>query len=122
MNTLAPNELIVEVIVPRQANRSVYLKAMDRATWAYALVSVAAAAEITDGVLRNVRIVLGAVGNTPMRALQAEAMVEGQPFEENRVRQAAEAAIADAQPLEHNRYKLPLTRNLVAQALRDLMQ
>ncbi len=122
MHTLAPNELIVEVIVPRRANRSVYLKAMDRATWAYALVSVAVAAQVNDGVLRNVRIVLGAVANTPVRSLQAEAIVEGQPFGESLARQAGEAAIADAQALEHNRYKLPLTRNLVAQALRDLMQ
>lgn len=120
LHTLAPNELIVAVELPPSAGRSVYLKAMDRATWAYALVSVAAVAEISAGVARNVRIVLGGVANTPVRVGAAEALIEGQALSEALVRRAGEAAIADAQPLAHNRYKLPLARNLVAQALRDL--
>lgn len=120
LHTLAPNELIVEVVVPKTRARSVYLKAMDRAVWAYALVSVAAVAEITGGVARNVRIVLGGVANTPVRATAAEAIAEGQALHENVVKEAGRAAIEGAQPLEHNRYKLPLARNLVAQALRDL--
>lgn len=120
LHTLAPDELIVAVEVPATRSRSVYLKAMDRATWAYALASVAVAAELADGVARNVRIVLGGVANTPVRASAAEALVEGQALSETLLRQAGEAAIAGAQPLAHNRYKLPLARNLVAQALRDL--
>lgn len=120
LHTLAPDELIVAVELPATRSRSVYLKAMDRAVWAYALASVAVAAELVDGTARNVRIVLGGVANTPLRSDAAEAVVEGQPLSEALLRQAGEAAIATAQPLEHNRYKLPLVRNLVAQALRDL--
>jgi xanthine dehydrogenase YagS FAD-binding subunit len=118
--TLSPDELIVEVQVPKPQGRSVYLKAMDRAVWAYALVSVAVAARVTDGVANNVRIVLGGVANTPLRANEAEALLEGQPLSEDLLRRAGEAAIASAQPLEHNRYKLPLTRNLMMQALREV--
>lgn len=120
LHTLAPDELIVAVELPATRSRSVYLKAMDRATWAYALASVAVAAELVEGVARNVRIVLGGVANVPVRASAAEALIEGQVLIESLLREAGEAAIAEAQPLAHNRYKLPLTRNLVAQALRDL--
>ncbi len=123
LHGLGPNELIIEVHVPKSAapaQRSIYLKAMDRATWAYALVSVAVTAEVAADVLRNVRIVVGAVANTPMRATTAEALIEGQSLTEELIREAGRAAVADAAPLEHNGYKLPLTRNLVGQALRDL--
>jgi xanthine dehydrogenase YagS FAD-binding subunit len=120
MHTLAPDELIVAIELPATRSRSVYLKAMDRAVWAYALASVAVAAELTDGVARNVRIVLGGVANVPVRATEAEALVEGRALDEPLLRQAGEVAIAGAQPLAHNRYKLPLVRNLVAQALRDI--
>lgn len=122
LHTLAPDELIVEIQVPKTSARSVYLKAMDRATWAYALVSVAVAADLINGKARNVRIVLGGVANTPIRVLAAEALIENQPLSEDLLRRAGEAAVADAQPLAHNRYKLPLARNLVSQALRDLQR
>lgn len=120
-HTLADNELIVGVHLPRRNQRSRYLKAMDRAVWAYALVSVAVAAEIEQGVVRNVRIVLGGVANTPLRASTAEALVEGRALDAALARQAGEAASAPATPLAHNRYKVALLRRLVAQALLDLV-
>jgi xanthine dehydrogenase YagS FAD-binding subunit len=122
MQTLAANELITEIVVPATAERrSLYVKVMDRAVWAYALVSVAVVAAVVDDTLRDVRIVLGGVANTPVRATAAEALVEGQRLTDDLARQAGAAAIADARALEHNRYKLPLTRNVVGQALRDLL-
>lgn len=120
LHTLATDELIVAVELPATYRRSVYLKAMDRAVWAYALASVAVAADLSDGTARDVRIVLGGVANTPLRAQAAEALLEGQPLSEALLKQAGQAAIEGAQPLAHNRYKLPLVRNLVAQALRDI--
>jgi xanthine dehydrogenase YagS FAD-binding subunit len=120
LHTLAPDELIVEILVPATRQHSVYLKAMDRAVWAYALASVAAVADLTDGSARAVRIVMGGVANTPLRALEAEALLEGQPLTEDRLRQAGAAAVANVQLLQHNRYKQALTRNLVVQAFRDL--
>ena len=121
MHTLAPDELIVEIIVPASDSQSVYLKAMDRAVWAYALVSVAAAARVEQGRLHDLRIVLGGVANVPIRSTTVEELVEAQTIDEALLRRAGEAAIEDATPLEHNGYKLPLARNLVTQALRDLI-
>lgn len=121
-HTLAPDELIVAVQIPAASRRSVYLKAMDRAVWAYALVSVAVVAEVAAGFLQNVRIVLGGVANVPLRVPAAEAVIEGQAFSSDLAQRAGAAAIAAVQPLTHNRYKVPLIRNLVAQALRDLSE
>jgi xanthine dehydrogenase YagS FAD-binding subunit len=120
MHTLGPDELIVEIVVPATTQRSVYLKAMDRAAWAYALASVAVAADLSAGVARQVRIVIGGVANTPVRASEAEALLEGQSLTEELLRAAGVAAVANAQPLQYNRYKRTLARNLVTQALRDL--
>lgn len=120
LHTLGPDELIVEILVPASQRRSVYLKAMDRAAWAYALVSVAAVAEIVDGTARGVRVVVGGVANTPVRMTEVESLLEGQTLTDDLLRQAGQEAIAGAQPLQHNRYKLALTRNLVVQALREL--
>lgn len=121
LHTLEPEELIVEIIVPRSSSRSVYLKAMDRGAWAYALVSVAAAARVQARRVEELRIVLGGVANTPLRVTTAERLVEGQTLDEALIQRAGEAAIAGALPLRRNGYKLPLARNLVAQALRDLV-
>ena len=120
LHTLGPDELILEIIVPATTARSVYLKAMDRATWAYALGSVAALARVEGGRLSDVRIVLGAVANVPVRAPAAEAILEGQPFDAELARRAGQAAVEGAAPLAQNGYKIPLIRNLVTQAVRDL--
>jgi xanthine dehydrogenase YagS FAD-binding subunit len=120
MHTLGPDELIVEVVVPAPAGRSVYLKAMDRALWAYALASVAVVARADGGRLSDVRIVVGGVANVPLRATAAEALVEGQPLDDGLARRAGSAAVENAHSLAHNGYKLPLVRNLVTQALRDV--
>ena len=121
MHTLAPDELIVEVLVPPPSGRSVYLKAMDRAIWAYALVSVAVSGRVEQGRVHDARIVLGGVANVPVRCTAVEGLVEAQTIDEALLRQAGEAAIEGATPLEHNGYKLPLARNLVMQGLRDLI-
>jgi len=131
-HTLAPDELIVEVLLPaaaregptaqpgRPERRSRYLKAMDRAVWAYALASVAVVADVRGRALHNVHVVLGGVANIPLRAAEAEALLEGQAPDAALARRAGEAAVAAARPLEHNRYKVPLVRNLVAQAVTEL--
>lgn len=120
MHMLGLNEIITEIFVPATNARSVYLKAMDRAVWAYALASVAVAAEVVDGRLRDPRIVLGGVANVPIRLAAVEASVADQALTPALIEQAGQLAIEGMQPLEHNRYKLPLVRNLVRQALRDI--
>lgn len=120
LHTLAADELIAEVIVPVARGRSLYLKAMDRAAWAYALASVAVSARLEQGQMQDVRIVLGGVANVPLRASASESMVEGQTFDAEVARRAGVAALEGTAALEHNGYKLPLVRNLVTQALLDL--
>jgi xanthine dehydrogenase YagS FAD-binding subunit len=120
MHTLAPDELIVEIVLPPFEGRSVYHKAMDRATWAYALASVAATARLDNGRLRDVRIVVGGVANVPVRATAAETVLEGQHASADVITEAARAAVQGVQPLAHNAYKVSLVRNLVRQAVLDI--
>ncbi len=120
MNTLQPDELILEVTLPPFAGKSAYQKAMDRAVWAYALASVAIAAEVQSGKFQNVRIVVGGVANVPVRATAAEALLEGQSASEDVLRQVGRAALEGIHPLRQNAYKVPLVRNLVQQAVRDI--
>lgn len=118
-NTLGDNELITAVRIPTRPDgtRSTYLKAMDRKVWAFALVGVAVSIAVTDGAISHARIVLGGVANTPRRAREAEQALIGLRASDEAIAQAADAAVAGAQALEHNAYKIPLARALVVQAL-----
>jgi xanthine dehydrogenase YagS FAD-binding subunit len=117
-------ELITAVDVPKLpfATNSRYRKVRDRASYAFALVSVAAALDIVDGVVRDVRIVLGGVAPKPWRALRAEDVLRGAPATEVTFRRAAEAELADARPLPGNAFKVPLARNAIVRTLLDLLE
>ena len=121
-STIAPNELITEVRVPAPAPaagmHSVYLKAMDRKIWAFALVSVAVVMRVEAGRVAEARITLGGVANVPIRAVTAEQALIGAAPDEAAFARAAAGALEGAQPLAHNGYKLPLLRGLLTQALR----
>ena len=119
---LAPDELIVAVELPRNslAERSHYLKVRDRASYAFALVSVAAALDMEDGVVRDARIALGGVAHKPWRALEAEQILVGRRVDADSIRRAAEACVAGAKPLEHNAFKVELARRSVARALQTV--
>jgi xanthine dehydrogenase YagS FAD-binding subunit len=105
--------------MPPVSARSVYLKAMDRKIWAFALVSVAVMLRADGGTISDARVVLGGVANVPVRADAAERALSGSSPSEDVFARAAEAALEGAQPLDHNRYKLPLLRGLLTQALRQ---
>lgn len=122
-HTLRPAEIVTEVRVPEAslARRGVYLKQMERKTWAFALVSVAAAARVHGGQVTDVRLVLGGVAPLPWRAREAERVAEGTALDERVAAAAGEAAVAGAQPLEHNAYKIVLARELVRRALLRLV-
>ncbi len=116
---LQPNELVtrVRIATPAPEARGVYLKAMAREAWAFPLAS-AAVQGVWDGPMaREISIVLGGVAPIPWRARQAEDVVRGQPVDGGVARRAGEAALAGAQPLQHNGYKLELVRTLVERAL-----
>src|SRR5207237_261345 len=99
-----------------------YRKVRDRASYAFALVSVAAAIDVVDGRIRDARIALGGVAHVPWRATKAEAVLRGAEATEEVFRRAAEAELAEAQPLRENAFKVPLARNVLARTLLDLAQ
>ena len=83
---------------------------------------MAAALEVADGVVRDVRIALGAVAPVPWRAYRAEQALQGRPATEQAFGEAAEAELAQAQPLRDNGYKIPLVRNLIVRTLSELAE
>jgi xanthine dehydrogenase YagS FAD-binding subunit len=121
---LEPGELITAVDLPPLAfaAHSRYRKVRDRASYAFALVSVAAALDVADGIVRDVRLALGGVAPKPWRAWKAEAALRGAPATQEAFRRAAEAELADAQPLSGNAFKVPLARNLIVRTLLDLLE
>jgi xanthine dehydrogenase YagS FAD-binding subunit len=114
--------LITAVHLPPShfARRSVYHKARDRASFAFAIGSVAAALDLAGGVIRDVRLAYGAVAHRPWRASRAEETLRGRPFTAELAAHAADIELAAAHPLEHNAFKVPLIRNLTVRALTDL--
>ncbi|MEW5317291.1 MAG: hypothetical protein WDW38_008602 [Sanguina aurantia] len=114
---LEPGELITAVEIPALsfAARSTYRKVRDRASYAFALISIAAAIDIEDGVVKDIRLALGGMAAKPWRAWTAEAALKGQPATTENFRAAAEAELAAAQPLRDNGFKVALaTRTIVA--------
>jgi xanthine dehydrogenase YagS FAD-binding subunit len=118
-NNLQHGELITSIELPKSpfARNSYYLKVRDRASYAFALVAVAAALELDGGRVKQARVVLGGVAHKPWRSLEAEAALTGRPASEESFRQAAEAALKDAKPLAHNAYKVELGQRAVVRAL-----
>src|SRR5439155_6892481 len=121
---LEHGELITAVDLPPLsfAARSHYRKVRERASYAFALVSVAAAIDVADGMVRDVRIAFGGVAHVPWRAKKAEAVLRGAAATEEVFQQAADAELAEAQPLRDNAFKVPLARNVLVRTLLDLTQ
>jgi xanthine dehydrogenase YagS FAD-binding subunit len=115
---LKAGELITAITLPRAiAGRSSYRKARDRASYAFALVSVAAVLEVQDGVVKEVRIALGGVAHKPWRANAAEAALKGGPANEAAFRSAAQTELAAARGLHHNAFKIDLVERLITDTL-----
>jgi len=121
---LAPQELIVAVTLPplAVARHSRYVKVRERASFAFAVVSVAAALELQDGRVADVRLALGGVAHRPWRAWRAEELLRGRPAEERSFACAAEAELEQARPLRDNAYKVRLARNLIISTLSELAE
>ncbi|WP_431878652.1 FAD binding domain-containing protein [Amycolatopsis sacchari] len=119
---LRPGELITAVELPALpvAASSAYRKVRDRASYAFALVSVAAAVEVEHGMVREVRIALGGVAPKPWRAWTAEAALRGGSATPERFREAAEAELAAAVPLPGNAFKVELAQRTITAVLADL--
>ena len=121
---LEPGELITAVELPALpfAARSTYRKVRDRASYAFALVSVAAALELSDGTVKDVRLAMGGVAHKPWRAWKAEAALKGQPAREESFRAAAEAELSDAKALRDNAFKIELAKRTMTAVLKELME
>jgi xanthine dehydrogenase YagS FAD-binding subunit len=121
---LEHGELItaVELPPPPVGARSAYRKVRERASYAFALVSVAALLVLDGGVVRDARIALGGVAHKPWRASHAAAALRDAPATAERFRAAAEAELAAAHPLPGNEFKLPMARNTLVAVLRDLAE
>lgn len=119
---IAGDEIITAIRIPPHAvgARSTYLKAMERKVWAFALVGVAAVIQVADDQIADARLVLSGVAPVPWRAEVAERVLAGSAPSAGVIEQAAEAALAGAQPLANNGYKMPLAKALVRRALSTL--
>ena len=119
---LRPGELITAVELPPLplARRSTYRKVRDRSSYAFALVSVAAALEVEDGTIKDVRLALGGVAHKPWRALVAEALLRGQQPSEEVFRRAAEGELASARVLRDNAFKVELAKRTIVAVLSQL--
>ncbi len=118
-NSLEPGELIIAIDLPpnRFANNSCYLKVRDRASYAFALVSVAVGLEMRGTAIGKVNISLGGVAHKPWRASAAEAMLAGREASDTAFEAAAAEAVKEAKPLEHNRFKINLCHKAIVRAL-----
>jgi xanthine dehydrogenase YagS FAD-binding subunit len=122
--TLEHGELITAVDLPPLAfaPNSKYRKVRERASYAFALVSVAAALDVEDGTVRDVRLALGGVAHKPWRATKAEEALRDEPASEANFRAAADIELEDAEPLRDNAFKVPLARNIITRALLELSE
>jgi xanthine dehydrogenase YagS FAD-binding subunit len=118
-STLTPGELIEAIELPKSpfGTNSYYLKIRDRASYAFALVSVAAALEMDGDRIKQARVALGGVAHKPWRARAAEAALVGKPANEAAFTEAAQAELKSAKPLEHNAFKVPMAQHAIVRAL-----
>ncbi len=119
---LKAGELITAIELPAlpKGARSTYRKVRDRASYAFALVSVAAVLELEAGTVKEIRLALGGVAHKPWRARKAEDALRGGPANAQAFRAAAEAELTDAAPLRDNGFKIELTKRLITAVLEDL--
>ncbi|MFK0256410.1 FAD binding domain-containing protein [Streptomyces sp. NPDC090445] len=117
-----PGEIVTAVTLPpgRAGLPSRYRKARDRASYAFALASVAAVLDVAEGRVRHVALAFGGLAHRPWRAEAAEERLRGAAPTESAVREAVEAELDRAEPLRDNAFKVPLARNLACDVLNSL--
>lgn len=120
---LEPDELITAVDLPNVgwAKNSHYLKVRDRASYAFALVSVAAALEVEGGTIKTARIALGGVAHKPWRSKAAEEKLVGEKPDDATFKAAAHAALADAKGYQFNNFKIELAKRSIVRALNNVV-
>jgi xanthine dehydrogenase YagS FAD-binding subunit len=121
---LHPNEIITAIELPAQgfARNYSYLKIRDRLSYAFALVSVAAALELEGGTIKEARLALGGIAHKPWRDPAAEAAMRGQVANHTTFRHAADLLLRDAKGFEHNTFKIDLARRAIMRTLTQAAQ
>jgi xanthine dehydrogenase YagS FAD-binding subunit len=121
---LGPGDLITAVELPPLAfvRRSTYRKVRDRASFSFAVASIAAAVAVDNGAVRESRIAFGGLAHVPWRATRAEEALRGAPATAESFAAAADAELEQARPLRDNAFKVPLARNLLIATLTDLCE
>jgi NADPH-dependent glutamate synthase beta subunit-like oxidoreductase len=116
---LDPDELVTEIQIPKpkEGSRQNYLKFTLRNPIDFGIVSVASVISLERGICTDARIALGAVAPSPVRAKKAEEVIKGRPIDQNSAAEAAEQAVAAAQPLSMNAYKIEIAKTLVKRAI-----
>jgi xanthine dehydrogenase YagS FAD-binding subunit len=119
---LGHGELITAITLPAppEGAQAHYRKVRERASYAFAIGSIAAVVAVADGTIRDVRIALGAVSSMPWRAYLAEAALQGVAPSTDSFAAAADVELAQARPLRDNAYKVPLVRDLIVATLGEL--
>jgi len=120
-NFLESNEIVTEVEIPDHSYKSTYIKAKEREGYDWALSAAAVALQMDGNTCKKANIILGGVAPKPWRAVNAEEILVGNEIAEELATSAAEAALADSEPLNDNAYKVPLTRNIVKRAIMKLV-
>lgn len=122
-NNLNLGEIITSIEIPKNnfAGKSYYLKIRDRASYAFALVSVAAALDISGTTINQARVAMGGVAHKPWRAMEAEKFLQGKAATEANFKAAADAEMRAAKPLEHNKFKVEMGRRAIVRALMRAM-
>jgi len=120
MTVLRPGDILTQIRIPNtfSGSRFYYEKVTDRKSWDFALVNVAAALQVENGIIQDSRIVVGGVAPRPLRLYRAEQAIAGRPMNEETATIAGDLAIRGAQTLRLNGFKVPLMRNLVTRAVR----
>ena len=118
--TLDKKELITGLVIPDNnfAANSYYLKVRDRASYAFALISVAVAMEMEGNTIKDIRLAMGGVAHKPWRLKEAEAMLKGKQASVENFKMAAELAMKGAKAYQYNAFKLKLAPNTMVQALK----
>jgi xanthine dehydrogenase YagS FAD-binding subunit len=116
-NSLDPHDFLMGVTVPTKRTRSAYRQQSEKREFDWALVSCAAAGNVTGGVITDARVALGAVAPVPYVVEEANQFLEGKALTDENASHAAELILKDAKPLAHNGYKVPLAHTLIRRTL-----
>ena len=116
---LQPDEIVSEILLPPPAPglRSSYRKVRARRSWDFALAGVALAVLFSGDEVARARVVLSGAATIPWRSRAVEQVITGKRLDTETVKQAADAVVRDAEPLEHNGYKISLFRGLIQEEL-----